>query len=120
MPQGDADPPEMIEMFVTDDEAINGTLRQEPVNPLLGEAALHPGRVPAGIEQYPIAFAVQRFRLDQGRGAGGVGEVLVAKGGPGQPVLIGAHAAGGGDILQHGRRVEPANLGNASDPQMFE
>ena len=33
----------------------------------LGEAALHPGGIPAGIEQHPVQLAIRRFRFDQRR-----------------------------------------------------
>ena len=65
--QGNADPPEMIEVFVTDDETLDSAVRQQPVHALLGEAALHPGGIPTGIEQHPVQLAIRRFRFDQRR-----------------------------------------------------
>ena len=48
--EGRANPPEVIEMLVADDQRLNLALLQQPVNTLLGEAAVHPFGAPARIE----------------------------------------------------------------------
>ena len=120
VPEGRADPPEVIEMLVADDQRFDLALPQHLVDAFLGEAPIHPGRIPAGVEQQAAHGAVGRFGFQQRREAGGVVGVQRAERRPGNGVLIGLGAAGLADVAEHGGGVEPAGFGNAADLQSLQ
>jgi hypothetical protein len=65
-----ANPPEMIEMLVADDQGLDLALLQQAVDALFGEAAVHPVGVPTGIEKQAAHAAIDGFGFQQRREAG--------------------------------------------------
>ncbi len=72
MSEGRADSPEVIEMLVTDHQSLDFPILQELIDALFSEAAIHPGRIPAGVEQYAMVCAIRCFRFQQGGKASGI------------------------------------------------
>ena len=62
----------MVEMLVTDDQPFDLPVPQLLVDAFLGETAIHPVRVPAGIEQQAVPSAVGGFGVQQRGKTGGV------------------------------------------------
>jgi hypothetical protein len=63
--EGRADPPEVIEMLVADDQRLDLALPQHRVNAFLGEAPVHPGGIPAGVEQQAAHGSIGRLGFQQ-------------------------------------------------------
>lgn len=115
-----ADPPEVVEMLVTDDQSLDPALLQQAVYALLREAAIHPVGVPAGVEQQAAHLAIGRLGLQERRETGSVVRVQGAERRPRDSVLVGLGTAGGPNVVKHGSGVEPASFGDAQNAQTLE
>ena len=109
--QGRADPPEVIEMLVAENPRLDLALLQQPIDAFLGEAAIHPFRVPAGVEQEAAYSSIARLCFQERRKAGCVICVQRAERRPGDGVLIGLCATGSANVVEHGGGVVPAGFG---------